>query len=548
MRTLQVFRAVLRNRDLRRVELAYAAFNAAEYAVWIAMLVYAYGRGGTTEASLVAVLQLAPAALCAPFLALLADRHRPVRVLIGGYLTQAAGLGVTAVAIVAGAPVVVIYAGAVVASTAMTVSRPTLAVIVPSLARSAEELTATNVVSSWVESCAALLASALAGVLLTVAGVDLVFGLTAALVLFAALLVVGVDGPEPGVADEEAGTFSEAFVGFTALAEHPHLRLLLGLLMAESVLWGAMDILFVVLAIDVLELGRGWVGYFNAAFGIGGLAGGLAAVLLVGRRHLAPPIAAGMATFGGAFVVIALWPSTFAALLLLVLSGAGRLLFDVGCRTLLQRTTPAEVLGRVFGLVEGLEMASLALGALLIPPLVALGGSKAALIGAGLLLPVAAVLLARPLIAVDRRAKVPVVEIALLRSLALFAPLPAPAIEGVARALERLEVPAGTVVVRAGEEGDRFYAIADGEVAVSRDGLPVARLRRGACFGEIALLEEVPRTATVTAITDVRLYALEKSPFVTAVTGHAPAAQAASALVLARREELARLATDATSP
>ena len=165
--------------------------------------------------------------------------------------------------------------------------------------------------------------------------------------------------------------------------------------------------------------------------------GGLAAVTLVGRRHLAPPIALGVVLFGAAFVVIALWPSALMAVLLLTLSGAGRVLLDVGCRSLLQRTTPSEVLGRVFGLLEGVMMGGLALGALLVPPLVALGGAKAALIGAGLLLPLIALLLARPLIVVDRSAKVPVVEIALLRSMSLFAPLPAPALEGVARALEQ---------------------------------------------------------------------------------------------------------------
>ena len=171
-----------------------------------------------------------------------------------------------------------------------------------------------------------------------------------------------------------------------------------------------------------------------------------------------------------------------------------------------------------------------------------MGGSKTALIGAGLLLPALGVLMARRLIAIDRGAKVPLVEIALLRSMSLFAPLPAPAIEGLARALERHELPAGAVVIQMGEEGDRFYAIADGQVEVSRDGVVVALLGRGAGFGEIALLEDVPRTATVTALTDVLLYALEKGPFVTAVTGHAPAAQAADALVSERREELARLA------
>ncbi len=539
-----VFRAVLRNRDLRRVELAYGGFNAAEFAVWIAMLVFAFQRGGTNEASFVAVLQLVPAAVCAPFLALLADRHRPVRVLCGGYLAQAGGMGLTAAAIFFDAPVPVVYAGAVVAATAVTITRPAQAVVVPSLARSAEELTATNVVSSWMENGGVLLASALAGVLLAVAGVDLVFGLMAAVALVSALLVAGVDGPRPIDTDDAADAMSEALAGFGALREHSHLRLLTGMMLGEFLLWGALDILFVVLALDVLGLGDGWAGYLNAAFGAGGIVGGLAAVTLVGRRHLAPAIAIGVVMFGGALVVIGLWPSALSAVLLLVLSGGGRVLFDVGCRTLIQRTTPSEVLGRVFGVLEGLEMAGLALGALLIPPLVALGGSKAALIGSGLLLPVLALLVARPLIAVDRGAKVPVVEIALLRSMSLFAPLPAPSIEGLARALEPVELPAGTVVVRMGEEGDRFYAIASGEVEVSRGSSTLARLGRGDGFGEIALLEDVPRTATVTALTDVLLYALEKGAFVTAVTGHAPSAQAASALISERRANHAPLATD----
>ena len=540
--TARVFRSVLANRDLRRVELAYAGFNTSEYAVWIAMLVYAYQRGGATEASLVAALQLVPAAICAPFLSLLADRHRPVRVLVGGYLAQGAGMALTAVAIAGGAPVALVYAGAVVAATAVTITRPAQAVIVPSLARSAEELTASNVVSSWVESGGVLAGSALAGVLLAVSGADLVFALMAALVLLSALLVASVHGPDPHPAEEaEQPARARCWRVSARSARTPTCGRSWRWWSASSCSGGRWTSWSSSWRIDVLALGEGWVGYLNAAFAIGGVAGGLAAMSLVGRRRLAPPIAIGVLLFGMAFVVIALWPSTAVALLLLGVSGAGRVLLDVSCRSLLQRTTPSEVLGRVFGLLEGVAMAGLALGALLIPLLISLGGSKAALIGAGLLLPVLALLLTRRLIAVDRSVKVPIVEIALLRSMSLFAPLPAPAIEGVARALEPVELAAGTVVIRMGEAGDRFYAIAEGEAEVSRSGTTVALLGRGTGFGEIALLEDVPRTATVTARTDLLLYALEKDPFVTAVTGHASAAQAASALVTTRRDELARL-------
>lgn len=544
MRTSGVFRAVLGNRDLRRVELAFAGFNAAEFAVWIALLVFAYERGGATEASLVAALQLVPAALCAPFLALLADRHRPARVLAGGYLAQAAGMGITAIAIAADAPVAVIYAGAVIASISVTVSRPAQAVIVPSLARSAEELTATNVVSSWVESVGVLVATAFAGAVLSVSGVDVVFGLMAAVVLASGVLVATIRGPEPAMGEDAQSAAAEALAGFRALGQHAHLRSIVGLLLGEFLLWGAMDLLFVVLALDVLDLGQGWAGYLNAAFAAGSVFGGIAAVVLVGRRHLAPPIAIGVLTCGAAVVAIALWPATAVVVVLLAVSGAGRVVADVGCRTLLQRTTPSDVLGRVFGVLEGVMMAGLAAGALVVPAFVALGGSNAALIGVGLLLPGFGLVLARPLIRVDRGAKVPIVEIALLRSMSPFAPLPAPALEGVAHALERLDLPAGTVVIRMGEEGDRFYAIAEGEVEVSRDGRAIARMSRGKGFGEIALLDDVPRTATVTAVTDVLLYALEKDPFLTAVTGHAPTAQAARALVAERRAESARHAAE----
>ena len=187
-RRLGAFRALAGNSALRRVVGGYALFILTEYSVWIAMLVYAYGRGGATIAGVVALAQLAPAALLAPVFAALADRRSPVILLAGGYLVQAAAMGATAVAITGGMPLAA-YAAAVVASTAVTATRPAQSTLIPSLAVTPDQLTAANVVMSWVEAAGIAAAGALTGVLIWFGGVAGVFGVCAALGAIAALLV-----------------------------------------------------------------------------------------------------------------------------------------------------------------------------------------------------------------------------------------------------------------------------------------------------------------------------------------------------------------------
>ena len=226
---------------------------------------------------------------------------------------------------------------------------------------------------------------------------------------------------------------------------------------------------------------------------------------------------------------------TAAAIVFLGLLGVGNTLVDVSGLTLLQRTAPEEVLGRVFGVLESLVVGTLGLGAILAPLLVSLFGVRWALVATGLLLPALALVSWARLRKIDERTVVPERELELLLSLPLFAPLPPATLEHLARSLVR--VPAGgpgTEITRQGEVGDRFYLVDKGDMDVLIDGEVISSLGPGDHFGEIALLRDVPRTATVTARTDASLLALERDEFVSAVSGHPASREAADAVVAAR--------------
>jgi MFS family permease len=538
-RRRRAFSSLAGNTALLRVLAAYLLFILTEYAVWIAMLVFAYNRGGTTVAGLVAVAQLAPAAVVAPVAASIADRRSPVVMLAGGYLAQVAGMAGTAAAIGAGAPLAA-YAAAVLASTAVTTTRPAQSALIPSLAATPDQLTAANVVAGWLEAAGAAAAGLLVGVLISLAGVGSVFAVCAGLGLAAALLVAGLRAtPLAAEAEADASTANGGGVaeGLRLAVRQPRLRLMLALLTADAVVVGALDLLVVILALTVLGRPPSWAGYLEFAFGAGAVLAATVSALLVGRR-LGGPILAAALGFSGALAVVAFGPGLAGTVILLAVAGAGHLLLEVATRTLLQRSVPPRLIGRIFGVLEGFTMAGLAAGALLVPALAHLGGSRLAVLGVAAVLPLAAVAGGRAVFRLDAGTAVPVVEIALLRSLPLFAELPGPAIEGLAAALRPVRLEAGAVLIRQGDPGDAYFAIAAGELDAEQDGHFLGRYGRGDGVGEIALLRAVPRTATVTAHTAATVYRLDRDLFLTAVLGHAPTRRQAEGIAAAR------LATD----
>ena len=537
-RRRHAFSSLAGNTALLRVLAAYLLFILTEYAVWIAMLVFAYNRGGTAVAGLVAVAQLAPAAVVAPVAASLADRRSPVVMLAGGYLAQVAGMAGTAVAIGAGAPLAA-YAAAVFAATAVTTTRPAQSALIPSLAATPDQLTAANVVAGWLEAAGAAAAGLLVGVLISLAGVGSVFAVCAGLGLAAALLVAGLRAPLLAAETEAEADTSTAGVaeGLRLAVRQPRLRLMLALLTADAVVVGALDLLVVILALTVLGRPPSWAGYLEFAFGAGAVLAATVSALLVGRR-LGGPILAAALGLSGALAVVAFGPGLAGTVVLLAVAGAGHLLLEVATRTLLQRSVPPRLIGRIFGVLEGFTMAGLAIGALLVPALAHLGGSRLAVLGVAAVLPLAAVAGGRAVFRLDAGTAVPVVEIALLRSLPLFAELPAPAIEGLAAALRPVRLEAGAVLIRQGDPGDAYFAIAAGELDAEQDGHFLGRYGRGDGVGEIALLRAVPRTATVTAHTAATVYQLDRDHFLTAVLGHAPTRRQAEDIAAAR------LATD----
>jgi MFS family permease len=509
------------NPNLRRAQLSFLAAWTAEWAFTVALGIVAYRDGGATAVGLVGLLRMVPSALVAPLAAPLADRGRRERVLVFVSTARGVATGAAAFVVALDGSVLTVYLLAALSTIAGTLYRPAHSALLPSLCRNGHELASANVVRGFLDSMATLIGPLLAAVLLELAGVAVVFAVASAASLAAAALLLGLryDAAPRSAAPRGVHLIADAAEGVRVVIRSRDLALLIGLGVAQTFARGALTVFTVVIALEVLGTGEPGVGTLTAAVGAGAILGSLAASLLVGSKRLAQWFGTGVALWGLPIALIPLFPSQATALTLLSCLGIGNALVDVATFTLMARLAPDEVLARVFGLLESCVSLSVGLGGVAASLLINLSSIPAALVIVGSICPILVVLAWRRLRHLDRYVRKLDKEIELLHRVPMLTPLPLPAIERLARALEPIGVPAGQVLFRQGDPGDRYYVIEQGTVDVVGDGRLVTKLGPGEGFGEIALLRRVPRTAQVRAGTDLQLHALTSDRFLPVVTG-----------------------------
>jgi MFS family permease len=537
---------VFTNPNLRRLQTAFAGAWVTDWAFMVALGILAFRLGGAVAVGVAGLAKMLPAAIVSPLSAFLGDRYRRNVVLLWVQVALAIALVGSWWAVAAQWPQAVLYALAGVTGICMTLFRGTVSALMPWLARSADELVASNVVAAMIEGVGTLVGPLVGGAVAASVSPQAVF-LGAGVLAFLGLGVVtriSPEGQELRTAGRaRTGVVEEIREGFRELRGNHDARLVVVSFYGQAFVRGALNVFIVVGALGQLHMGPSGVGLLTAAVGAGSLAGSAAGLSLVGRR-LGAPFALGLLLWGLPIAVLGIWASPSLALATLAIVGVGNALLDVSGFTLLQRLVPDARLSRVMGIFMGGAMAAIGIGSIVTPGLISWLGLGGAMGAVGLALMAVSIGVLPRLRRIDEAAGKPPPESDLLRSVPMFAPLSVAATEYLASSMQQVLVPAATRVIEEGDDGDRFYLVAEGWFEVASSGHHVARLGPGSHFGEIALVRDVPRTASVTAATEGRVYTIDRAAFVAALMGHEASLSSAQESIERRLTELRGIAPE----
>ena len=529
---------VFRNPGLRKINLALAGSMIGDWAYGTAILIWAYDIGGARAVGIWYTVRLVLMTIVTPFASTIVDRLPRKMVMISTDVIRAVLCLAVAGLIWADGPVWLVFVLATVAPLIGAPFRPAVAALMPKLVKTPDELTAANGTASTIESLAFFMGPAIAAILVSAIGIPVVVVFNALTFLWSALLVSQIRMPseEPAraadsteasdaedpdeVAEEESQSFfMESMEGFKAIWRDPDLRLVSGVYSAQTVVAGASAVFSIEMAVQMTDFGSAGVGYLDSAMGVGALLGGLVAVGRSSIGKLGTDFGVGVVFWALPLLLTAIWPQMWAAFLAMFIIGVANPVVDVNASTILQRKTDDEVMGRVFGALDTALIGAMALGSAIMPVMIHFWGLRWSLAVLAILISASVLPAFGRLKAMDATLREPE-GLALLRQVPLFAPLELKSLERVAQQLVRIEVPAGEVLIREGDEGDRFYVIDSGQMTASFEGSVLRQMGPGDPFGEIALLRDVPRTATVTADEPTVVLALDRADFLDAVTGN----------------------------
>jgi len=529
-----------RSRPIRLLLLAWFLSYAGDLAAFTAASVYVYAAGGAAYVGLLGLLKALPGALLVPLVGSWSDRVRRERLLMVSVALRAVLLGAAAAVMTGGAQAILVLVLVGVEAGLASVFRQVQAALLPWLARTPDELTHANTAVSVMQSAAMLVGPAVAAGLLVVSTPQAAMLAACGFTAIAAVVLVGVRPLSSKAPARGAGLLKQLKLdmaaGFEAGVRRRGVLPLVIPAAAQTFARGVLGVLTVTIALSVFDLGSAGVGWLAAALGVGGvLAGPIAAVLVRGHR-VARCFAAGVAGWGVPMILLAFTHARYWPYLMFGLIGVANVFDDAGVYSALQRVIPSRLIGRALAMRRAVLLLSMGLGSIVAPLLIDAWGARGALITTGLLL-VAIVALSVPsLTIIDHRISEPGPDLALLRQVSFFAPLPFALVEHLASELRSATYEPGDVIIQDGQPGERFYMIAAGRARVCKDGKELRQMGTGESFGEIALLRQVPRTATVIAVTSLQARTLTREEFLAAVTGNAASAEGADEVVSARLE------------
>ncbi|CAN5839574.1 hypothetical protein BH24CHL6_BH24CHL6_07720 [soil metagenome] len=526
MGVIAAYRRVLRNGALARLLFGEFVSSVGDWLYLVALLVVVYAEANDAFAlGVIGAARVLPYVLLSIPAGIAADRFDRRMILIVTDVARGLIMLLIAAAVLLAAPTIVIVLLAILATCFSAFFSPAIGAFLPTLVRDESELGPANSAWSSLDNLAFFVGPAVAAILLATGGLVLAFLINAATFGVVAFVLLGLRprGPAPAVEPdpERDGTGDEVSPRKLRSVLSPILRPLVGLALVNAVggfVFGGLSIMTVILAVDVFAAGEAGTGLLNSAIGVGGVMGAIGAGILVLRRRLGPALVGGALVVGAGVAALGYVQSFPLALFAMAIAAAGALLVEIVTTTLFQRIVPDAVRGRTLGAMETLSVLAYAVGSFVLPvigaaePTLALAGTGLAMAVGGV---VAVVLLGAYAIqdpAIDGTRR-------LLAEVPLFAGLPPARLESAMRAAQVVAMQPGESIVRQGERADRFYVITEGEVEVTQvaaQGGParlLRRLGRADFFGEIGLLSNVPRTATVTAVSQGGLLALERDAF-----------------------------------